>query len=428
MIDLSRTSSEAVKDLKHYIDFAARGPVALGEAIRAVGTGDYESDFELAVAERLRGLGWMVRTQIGVSRYRIDLGIVHPDAPGGFLAGIECDGATYHSAPSARDRDRVRHIVLEQLGWRLLRIWSTDFFLDERTSVAKLDANLRHLLEEDRKKAAQASAEAEARAEAEAAAEAATAADAGRTRARRPEPEMAEAQAESDPGAARSPAEEKHEWDAPRDGAAPRASADQTAAWRAEAEAVRPMSATPRPAAVPPVSQQVARAARPAKGVDEPDPASPDLARFHDPSYLPQLKAMAATIIDAEGPITLKRLSDRIARAHGFERTGKQIKSTVWDACKRIRRYAATPDGHKVFWPEGVSPQPTLPFRGLLVAGERREWKEVPHPEKLWLVQEILRDGRGDPARAVAEAIGFGRITTQFRAEIAELIAHVTER
>jgi hypothetical protein len=164
------------------------------------------------------------------------------------------------------------------------------------------------------------------------------------------------------------------------------------------------------------------------EGAAGPDPTSPDLARFHDPSYLPQLKAMATKIIDAEGPITLKRLSDKIARAYGFERTGKQIKSTVWTACKRIRRYVATPDEQKVFWPEGVPPQTLVPFRGLLVAGERREWKEVPHPEKLWLVREMLEHDRSDPARAVADAIGFSRITTPFRAEIAELIGCVKER
>ena len=134
---------------------------------------------------------------------------------------------------------------------------------------------------------------------------------------------------------------------------------------------------------------------------------------------------MAARIIDSEGPITLKRLSDRIARAHGFERTGKQIKSTVWGACKRFRRYVATPDGHKVFWPDGASPEALVPFRGLRILGESREWKEVPHPEKLWLVREMLRDDHGDPARAVAGAIGVGRVTTQVRAEISSLARYL---
>jgi hypothetical protein len=58
--------------------------------------GGYESPFEEAVARKLSNLGWRVVTQIGVSSFRIDLGVVHPDAQGSFLAGVECDGATYH--------------------------------------------------------------------------------------------------------------------------------------------------------------------------------------------------------------------------------------------------------------------------------------------------------------------------------------------
>ena len=58
------------------------------------------------------------------------MGVLDPDVSGSFLVGIECDGATYHSSPSARDRDRVRHIILENLGWCLVRIWSTDYFVN----------------------------------------------------------------------------------------------------------------------------------------------------------------------------------------------------------------------------------------------------------------------------------------------------------
>jgi len=134
---------------------------------------------------------------------------------------------------------------------------------------------------------------------------------------------------------------------------------------------------------------------------------------------------MAATIIDGEGPITFKCLTDRIARAHGFQRTGRQISSTVWAACRRLRRYASTPDGHKVFWPEGTEPAEHFVFRGLTVNGERREWREVPYPEKLWLVRKVLEQGPDDPARAVAQLIGLGRISTNFRNEIAALVDRV---
>ncbi len=151
MIDLTRTSARAVQELKHYLDFAERGPAALGSGIRPTdGRDGYDSDFEMAVAEGLQKRGWELRTQVGVSKFRVDLGVVHPDAPGRFMAGIECDGATYHASPSARDRDRVRHIILEQLGWRLLRLWSTDWFLDPTACMDRLDGQLRILLEQDR--------------------------------------------------------------------------------------------------------------------------------------------------------------------------------------------------------------------------------------------------------------------------------------
>ena len=51
-----------------------------------------------------------------------------PEYPGRYVLAIECDGASYHSARWARDRDRLRQGVLESLGWRFHRIWSTDWF------------------------------------------------------------------------------------------------------------------------------------------------------------------------------------------------------------------------------------------------------------------------------------------------------------
>ncbi|GAA0348180.1 DUF3320 domain-containing protein [Bowmanella denitrificans] len=151
MIDLNRTSAKAVEHLKHYLEFAERGPRALTEQTTAVyGTDQFDSDFEKAVAFDLREKGWKIQTQVGVSKFRVDLGIVHPDKPGVYLAGIECDGVSYHASPSARDRDRVRQAVLENLGWRILRLWSTDYFVDPETAVQKLDVQLRELVEKDK--------------------------------------------------------------------------------------------------------------------------------------------------------------------------------------------------------------------------------------------------------------------------------------
>ncbi len=77
---------------------------------------------------------------MGVAGYRIDIAVRHPDASGAYLAAIECDGASYHSALSVRDRDRIRQEILESLGWRgrIWRIWSTDWFRAPRQETEKL--------------------------------------------------------------------------------------------------------------------------------------------------------------------------------------------------------------------------------------------------------------------------------------------------
>jgi very-short-patch-repair endonuclease len=98
----------------------------------------FESPFEEAVARTIREAGFHVHPQVGVKSFRIDLGIIDPPKPGEYILGVECDGAAYHSARSARDRDRLRQEVLEGLGWRLHRIWSTDWFRNPQREANKL--------------------------------------------------------------------------------------------------------------------------------------------------------------------------------------------------------------------------------------------------------------------------------------------------
>jgi very-short-patch-repair endonuclease len=87
-----------------------------------------DSEFEDQVFRQLTALGYEVHTQVGSAGFFLDLAVIDPAHPGRYLLGIECDGARYHSARSARDRDRLRQAVLVGLGWRIHRIWSTDWF------------------------------------------------------------------------------------------------------------------------------------------------------------------------------------------------------------------------------------------------------------------------------------------------------------
>jgi very-short-patch-repair endonuclease len=400
MIDLTRTSAEAVRDLRHYLEFAERGPAALGAALRDMGdrTG-YDSDFEMAVAEGLRARGWSVRTQIGVSKFRIDLGIIHPDAPGRFLSGVECDGATYHSSPSARDRDRVRHVILEQLGWRLVRIWSTDWFNDREGCLERLDEQLRSLLDQDRRRL-----EAEREAQAEVESESATTV-----------PEASKPTPQDEPGRSIACLDAG---EVDRAGIAPSEPLPRSAG--EQASELRPASLNG--GEVPEASLDEDERLEPlAARSPEADFSRHDANLFHEPSYRTVLRDMAVAIIAAEGPVTFKRLSDLIAREHGFKKTGKLISSTVWAAVKDLGPRTRGPDDRDTFWPSGTSPQVVLPFRGLAIAGRERDWDEVPLPEKLGLVRRVSQSGPPDLARAVAVAIGYKRLTDSFREEVARL-------
>ena len=373
MIDLTRTQATAVKDLKHYLEFAEKGPSALGAAVKSIGEDNqYDSDFEMSVAEGLRRLGWVVRTQIGVSKFRIDLGVVHPDYPGRFLAGVECDGATYHRSPTARDRDRVRHIVLERLGWKLVRVWSTEWFLDSQSRLSKLNDDLKALLELDRSL------------------------------------EIERAQQEAERKAASLAESAFHIHDEAN------GDLEEKTVTGADVEKV-PSSPVPK------LTNGVeAGESRKEKQSDQSAPVL-DGGRFYDSDYLSEIKRMAELIIIQEGPVTFKRISDLIARDHGFQRTGRQISSRVWAAMKSIKNRVRTSDDHEVYWPNNDAPSPVLEFRGLEIASRVRGWKEVPLPERLGLVKKVSASSPVDLARAVADAIGYERLTETFREEIREL-------
>ncbi len=123
-IDLSRAKGFGPRAFKTYLEYAETGLFDTG-----MPTGrDFESDFEEEVAKDLSKEGYRIDTQVGVAGFRIDLAVIDDEYPGQYLLGIECDGRTYHSSRSARDRDRLREAVLVDKGWIIHRIWSTDWF------------------------------------------------------------------------------------------------------------------------------------------------------------------------------------------------------------------------------------------------------------------------------------------------------------
>ncbi len=131
---VSASSKRGVIALKNFLAF-----VETGHLHQARSTGKApDSDFEVAVASALHQAGFDCEPQVGVAGFFIDLAVRDPGKPGRYLMGIECDGASYHSAKSARDRDRLRQTILERLGWRIRRIWSTDWFRSPQVEIKRI--------------------------------------------------------------------------------------------------------------------------------------------------------------------------------------------------------------------------------------------------------------------------------------------------
>jgi len=132
-IDTERARAVGARALKNFLRYAKtrvlddQGPVR----------GEFDSEFERQVCAALSQHGYDVHAQVGTAGFRIDLAVVDPEQPGRYLVGIECDGASYHSARWARDRDRLRQQVLKDRGWSIHRIWSTDWFHRPKEQLAK---------------------------------------------------------------------------------------------------------------------------------------------------------------------------------------------------------------------------------------------------------------------------------------------------
>lgn len=135
--EMGDVTAEGAMHLRKYLDFAERGVQALQIEMGNDGL-DTDSPFEDSVLAAVRSWGYEVQPQVGVAGYRIDIGVKHPNNPGAFILGIECDGAQYHSPKAARDRDRLRHEVLEGLGWEIHHIWGTAWYRHRSRELERL--------------------------------------------------------------------------------------------------------------------------------------------------------------------------------------------------------------------------------------------------------------------------------------------------
>ncbi len=134
-IRVEQRSAFGVRALKTFLEYAETG--VLSDVAVESGRSFY-SPFQEAVASKLRSQGYQIDEEVESGGRFIDLAVVDPAAPGRYVLGIECDGATYHSSRTARERDRIREAHLRDLGWSFHRIWSTDWFRNPERELKRV--------------------------------------------------------------------------------------------------------------------------------------------------------------------------------------------------------------------------------------------------------------------------------------------------
>lgn len=465
--DENSKSGKAI--LKRWLEYSATGKIHTGDQTHR----EPDSDFERYVIDQIKSMGCEPKSQVGVDGYFIDIGVNHPQWPHGFIMGVECDGASWHSSKPARDRDRIRQEHLEGLGWHFYRIWSTDWFNDPQKEAGKLreaiTRRLNHLKQDYMKKQSAAPFVA------------------------KPHIELSTQEEES----------EENVFSVTENAAAATVPLDSTPTADAPALVTQPESVNPscievgdrvrvrylsgtgsthnevtlsdktndpdrnvvhikeplghallgaeegdeikihlREAIIERVTKSKTEGTNdePNKNGDEtrfaqttsilfhkssqsfvPNSKSklnPDL--FYESGYRRVIREYGSELIDALGPMTFRHISEKIARAHGFQSTGSRIKGQVWAAISRTRRSTRVPNGETVFWPDGLEPKKAISFRGLTIAGNQRSWQDVSYPEKLDLACTALADD--DPYTAMAAKIGLSRLHQKTREELKALL------
>jgi very-short-patch-repair endonuclease len=354
-IDLARTNSLGVRHLKAYLEYADKGDEALGRELGVFGDAEAESPFEEEVIRALVERGFDVQPQVGCSGYRIDIGIKDPERPGRFLLGVECDGAMYHSAKTARDRDRLRAAVLESLGWRLHRIWSTDWWQDPKVEMEKLVAAIESARNSPRKAA-----------------------------------EVSEPQ--------NSPTQ-----------ASPQSTQDSVLFASARRQTVPPPGS-------PPATPQ--REFTPGDLGGTPYPDAPALGLggsaedFYDPASTTDLRGLVTQVLVAEAPIAFTRLARLVAESYDLRRVTARLRQRMKEVLPRGAIFETPGCNESFLWLKTQVPENHDGFRYQVPQDpNKRAAQEVPPQEIANAALAVLRlnvsMGATDLARETAKLFGF---------------------
>lgn len=364
-IDLARTSARGVRALKTFFTYAQTGTLDGGEARGA----ESASPFEHAVKGALAAAGHRVQERVGSSGFRLEMGVLDPARPNHYLLGVACDGPIYQSARSARDRDRLRQQVLENLGWKLHRIWSAAWFRDPEGELLRVRSAI-------------------------------SAAQSDPT----PDPIASQLQTQSPLSEVGPPVGEapSSNGEGPRP-AEPR-EAGAALAWNATENPIRDSAAV-----------SAYRTATLELDLGE--------REFHEVPPR-RMASWIVKVVEIEGPILATETARRLTEAAGIKRIGTRIQAAFDLALElAIKRGSLRREGD-FLWPATLS-QPLVRDRSALPTAARKLDLVAPE-EIIAAIERVVTDAFGmeptEIATAACRLFGFGRVSDEMRQRVDAIV------
>ena len=326
-IDLSKTGAPGVAALRAFLEYA--GGMELPQTKDSIRSAGHEG-VAAAICAELEKHGWQTGRQVGHSEYRIDIGVVDPENPERYLLGVLLDSEPYKNAKTARDRELAQTGVLTGLGWRILRVWTVDWWENREKEVERILTALKKSPD----------------------------GESGDTPAAAPENPPAEEAAPPAEEAAPVPADEITEEPA---------LLSKNFSLPAEPDPAKPYRA----------------AQLPVKHMSAED--------FLLEENFPAICDRVQQIVSAEAPISEALLSRRVLHSCGLSRGGSRMQQILREACSALRLTLSEQDGQTVCWLPEQSPDGYALYRTSGEGADRRDAKDVPAQEAANAAVHALR-------------------------------------
>jgi hypothetical protein len=140
-IDLNRTNAEGVKGLKNFLNFSEKGLMNQNTAVQ----NQNEKSIVSSIAQFLESHDLKVKTNIGTSDYKVDIGIINPENESEYLLAILVDSENYFKISTTNDRELLAPNVLKGLGWNVFRIWTLDWIKNKEKIIVEIKTQLEQI-------------------------------------------------------------------------------------------------------------------------------------------------------------------------------------------------------------------------------------------------------------------------------------------